>query len=237
MIEDILERFPKVRNPLLPEYEAVYEKHYSENRKALTNASRVTKMMEAWRYKKVAYMAKKVGGGVTLKIGAGTLNQLDYEDANGVYDIVEPKHKLFEDSVHIKRVNTIYDDIKDIPLEKKYDRITSLYTFEHIANLPEVISLAGGHLDIDGMLIVIIPNEGRFLWRFAYNNTTGREFKRRYGLDYEVIMQYVHVNTADEIEALLRYYFKDVKEQLFGITKSFAFYRYYECKQPIGRWI
>jgi len=84
----------------------------------------------------------------------------------------------------------------------------------------------------EGVLAVSIPNEGRFLWKFAYRNTTGREFHRRYGLDYEVIMRHEHVNTADEIEILLRYFFKDVKESLFGISKDLAFYRFFLCKNP-----
>ena len=84
----------------------------------------------------------------------------------------------------------------------------------------------------DGVLAVSIPNEGRFLWKFAYQNTTGREFRRRYNLDYEVIMRHEHVNTADEIEILLRYFFTDVKESLLGISKDLAFYRFFLCKNP-----
>ncbi len=85
-------------------------------------------------------------------------------------------------------------------------------------------------LNKGGKLYVAIPNEGRFLWKFAYTMTTGREFKKRFGLEYETLMRYEHINTADEIEQILKYYFNDVKRSLFGINKTFSFYRYYECK-------
>lgn len=231
--DEILSRFPKVRTPLPPEYVEIYERHYSENRNAATNASKASNAMESWGHRKVAKTAKS--GGVTLEIGAGTLNQLDFEDVGRGYDIVEPKHELFERTSYIGQIRDVYDDIRDVPDEKMYDRITSCCTFEHIEDLPEVLLIAGRHMKEKGVLSISIPNEGRFLWHFAYSNTTGREFRRRYGLDYEVIMHYVHCNTADEIEQLLRYYFRDVKESLFGISKTFAFYRYYECREPILR--
>lgn len=233
MIEDILKSFPKVRKPLPPEYATIYEQHYCENRNAVTKASNASKIMEGWGHRKVAATANKKGR--TLEIGAGTLNQLDFESGEGIYDVVEPKHELYEESIHKEKINSFYDDISEIPPEKKYDRIISCCTFEHIVDLPNVIQIAGEHLNPGGILAVSIPNEGRFLWRFAYRNTTGREFYRRYGLDYEVIMRYVHCNTADEIEALLRYFFSDVTESLFGISKELAFYRYYLCRKPIRR--
>lgn len=62
--------------------------------------------------------------------------------------------------------------------------------------------------------------------------TTGKEFKKRYDLDYERLMKYEHLNTADEIEMILKYYFQNVKRSLLGINKTFALYRYYECRIP-----
>jgi len=81
----------------------------------------------------------------------------------------------------------------------------------------------------DGKLCISIPNEGRFLWKFSYTMTTGREFKKRFRLNYETLMRYEHINTADEIEQILKYYFEDVHMSLCGINKTFSFYRYYEC--------
>ncbi|MDR1243839.1 MAG: hypothetical protein LBJ79_01425 [Endomicrobium sp.] len=46
-------------------------------------------------------------------------------------------------------------------------------------------------------------------------------------------MNYEHVNTADEIERVLCYFFDDVKMWICGISKTFALFRYYECRSQI----
>lgn len=230
-INEVLERFPKERPVLDEAYQKIYDKHFYENRNGLTKASRASSQLEKWCHKKIAETACD---GKTLDVGAGSLNQLDFERKRGIYDIVEP-YPIYLKSPNINKVDNIYEDISQVPLDHKYDRIISAATFEHITNLPEVIENVGKLLTEDGCLAVSIPNEGRFLWHFGYRNTTGREFRKRYGLDYEVIMRHEHLNTADEIESLLYYYFEDVDEKLFGITKDFAFYRFFLCRKPRNR--
>ncbi len=73
------------------------------------------------------------------------------------------------------------------------------------------------------------PNEGTLMWKLG-TMVTGYEFKKKYGLDYQVLMRHEHVNTADEIEEILNYHFKNVKCSLFGLNKKIAFYRFYSCK-------
>jgi hypothetical protein len=51
-------------------------------------------------------------------------------------------------------------------------------------------------------------------------------------LDYDIIIRHEHINTADDIENILKYFFKKISVKLLGINKTFAFYRYYECKEP-----
>lgn len=172
------------------------------------------------------------GGGLsTLEVGAGSLNQLKFEKGlSSRYDVVEPYSLLLQTSPGRLEIDDVYPDISDIPEYVKYDRITSIACFEHILNLPEVVESIIHHMKPGGILSVAIPNEGRFLWHFAYTMTTGREFQKKYGLSYEIWMRYHHVNTADEIETILSYYFSDIKMSLFGINKDLAFYRYYECR-------
>lgn len=232
-IKAILSQFPKLRTPLPEKYQKIYEKHYSENRNAETTASKITALMEGWGHRNVAKTVQRVGQKGTLEIGAGTLNQFQFERKKGRYDIVEPYKMLYENSQYRDLIDHTYTDISDVPLSEKYDRITSVYCFEHVLNLPDVIRRGALLLTDRGVLSIAIPNEGRFLWKFAYQNTSGREFRRRYGLDYDVMMHYEHVNTADEIEILLRYYFKKVDMKLFGLGREFAFYRYFCCSGPI----
>jgi len=219
-----------VRVELPDAYKKIYGEHYANNRKGKTTASYFSSRLEHWLHHKVACSASP--NKFTLEIGAGTLNQLNFEIPGIAYDIVEPYKALFLDSAHLSHIRNVYDDIKEITGEKCYDRITAVACFEHICDLPDVVYKASRLLKDDGLLCVSIPNEGRFLWKLAYTLTTGVEFKLKYGLDYDVIMRHEHVNTADEIEEVLRCCFQDVKMSLFGISKTFSLYRYYECKYP-----
>jgi len=223
--------FPKKRPELPEKYKEIYADHYKKNREGDTSATSVSKKLEAWMHKKVAGDVKQHHKKYTLEIGAGTLNQLDYEISNP-YDIVEPFTKLYEGSVHFSKIQNSYKDIDEIDLSLRYDRITSVATFEHIENLPHVVAKSALLLKNDGCLRFAIPNEGTFLWKLGYMLTTGIEFRLLYGLNYEVLMRHEHINSAAEIEEIAHYFFKDIKRKVFGIHSKIAFYRFYECKTP-----
>jgi SAM-dependent methyltransferase len=168
----------------------------------------------------------------TLEIGAGTLNQLKYEkDATQEYDIVEPFNELFRDSPFLNKIRNVYADITDVPPTQKYDRITTIATFEHIMDLPFVVAKAALLLKENGHLRVAIPNEGTIMWTLG-TKVTGFEFRKKYGLDYQTLMKYEHVNTSDDIEKVLEYFFEKTKCSVFGISKGLAFYRFYDCSIP-----
>jgi len=205
--------------------------HYKKNRGGKTIATSLSQKMESWLHKKVAADCKDGKNRSTLEIGAGTLNQLQYEN-NSPYDIIEPFKTLFENSAELKRVNAIYNDIEEVPLSNKYDRIISIATFEHVEDLPKVVAKSCLLLKEGGTLRVSIPNEGTFLWTLSWKMTTGLEYRMKYGLDYGILMKYEHVNTANQIQEVLDYFYDSVKCSCFGLSKGFAFYRFYECSSP-----
>lgn len=222
--------FPKTRVKLPNEYIKIYDKHYLENREGLTKVSNFTSKIESWMHKKVAHSSNE--NAVTLEIGAGTLNQLPYEKSC-IYDIVEPYLGLYENSPHLSKVRRTFNDVMEITgKDEGYDRIISIATFEHILNLPDIVAYSCKLLNPNGVMSVAIPNEGRFLWKFAYTISTGLEFKMRYGLDYRKLMNYEHCNNADEIEEILRFFYNDVKVRFFGISRTFSLYRHFECRIP-----
>jgi SAM-dependent methyltransferase len=229
--KNILNKYPKKRIDLPPEYQKIYDTHYFTNRNGEYKTTSVSQKLESWMHKKIARdvstLDKKYS---TLEIGAGTLNQLHYESAGEQYDIVEPFTVLFENSPLKKNIRTVYKDIGDI-VGVTYDRITTVATFEHIMDLPFVVAKAAMLLKTGGHLRVAIPNEGTLMWWLG-TQVTGFEFKKKYGLDYQTLMTYEHVNTADDIEAVLTYFFEKVECSVFGISKSLAFYRFYDCSMP-----
>ena len=227
------DRFPKTRAQLPREYAAIYQTQYKENRGGKTPAYGAAQRKESWLHRKVAAdVARDRSPRTTLEIGAGTLNQLPYEPSVGPYDIVEPFTTLFDGSAMLPRIRHVYRDTKEIPASPRYDRITSVAVFEHICNLPEVVARAGLLLNDGGTLRVSIPSEGTWLWTLGWKLTTGLEFRLRYGLDYAVLMKHEHVNTAAEIEDVLRHFFRELSCDVFGLSRGMSFYRFYQCSNP-----
>ena len=227
----MFENYPKTRIPLSKELEEIYSQHYKSNREGGTPASGLAQKMEQWLHKKVASDVAFNHTRKTLEIGAGTLNQLDYEHPV-CFDIVEPFKALFENSPKLDAVRNIYDDIDQIERTEKYDRIISVATFEHIVDLPKVVATSCILLDSSGTLRTSIPNEGTFLWTLGWKMTTGLEFKWKYGLEYGDLMRHEHVNTAKEIEDVLTYFYAENKCSVFGLSKGIGFYRFYESSKP-----
>lgn len=226
--------FPKVRAPLPEAYQRIYAEHYKENRSGGSPASAMAQRMERWLHACVAADLRGADGDgiATLELGAGTLNQLGHEPAVGPYDVVEPFEALYADSPLLPRVRRVYADIAQVPADARYDRITSVATFEHICNLPEVVARSALLLKPGGCLRASIPSEGTPLWTLGYMLTTGLEFRLRHGLDYGVLMRHEHVNTAREIEDVLRAFFQRVDCKVFGASRGLSLYQFFACSEP-----
>ena len=235
MNKSIFSLYPKIRPDLPAEYKAIYEKHYFDNRNGEYKTTSLSQRLEAWMHRQVAAdlmnRPTQTSEISTLEIGAGTLNQLPYEPVVGSYDIVEPFHVLYDKSPQRERIRNTFDDISEARTAGPYDRITNIAVFEHIMDLPLVVAHAALMLKANGTLRVAIPNEGTPMWRLG-TMVTGFEFKKRYGLSYDVLLQYEHVNTANEIEQVLEAFFSGVRSKVFGLCKRLALYRFYECNSP-----
>ena len=227
----ILDKFPKERVDLPEAYQKIYTQHYLINREGKSKTTSLSKKLEHWLHKKVAKdVVHAPATKSTLEIGAGTLNQLDFEPHHGEYDIIEPFSELYEGSPHLEHIRKVYKDISEVK-DQKYDRITSIAVFEHIMDLPYVVAKAALLLNEGGCIRTSIPNEGTIMWNLG-TKITGSEFKKKYGLDYKVLMKFEHVNTAKDIEAVLNYFFEKTKSTSFGTGKNFSFYRFFEHKNP-----
>jgi len=215
----------KTRPPLPPAYKAIYETHYRENRDGASAAAGIAQRLEAWMHRAIAADAGAANPGCTLEIGAGTLNQLAYEPYTSPYDIVEPFDALFQGRPILSRVRRVYADVSQVPPTERYERITSIATFEHLTDLPGMVRACVRLLAPGGKLRVAIPNEGHWPWSLAWRIGTGLEFRLRYGLDYGVLMRHEHLNTADEIASELRAVFDSVEERWFGLSRTLSLYR------------
>jgi hypothetical protein len=231
MNQSVLSLYPKSRIELPESYRAIYQQHYLANRNGEYATTSISKKLEGWMHQQVAADLTPTSQASTLEIGAGTLNQLPYEPVVGPYDIIEPFHALYENAPGRERLSNVFDDISEARNSGPYDRITNVAVFEHIMDLPLVVAQSALLLKPKGSLRVAIPNEGTLLWNLG-TRVSGHEFKKRYGLEYKVLMRYEHVNTAADIEDVLDIFFAQSSCKVFGLCKALAFYRFYECRAP-----
>ena len=89
-----------------------------------------------------------------------------------------------------------------------------------------------GLLKPGGQLRAAIRTEGAPLWKFGWKLITGWEFKRRYCLDYEVVMRSEHVNTWREVADVLNYFFQSVECSYLGLSRTLSIYQVYICREP-----
>ena len=231
---DCFQRFPKIRPPLPPAYRAIYELEYIANRTQGGTANRIARFLESWMHRQVAATAPNTPHTI-LELGAGSLNHLPWEKGYQRYDVVEPFRALYESSPHRVSVHQVYAALSDVPPNQRYDRIISTAVLEHLTDLPAEMARAALHLKEGGVFCAGIPSEGAWLWRMAWKYGTGPAFKRRTGLDYAVLMRHEHVNTAQEIEACIRYYFTDVTLKRFPLPfKPLSLYTFIEARGPVS---
>jgi hypothetical protein len=231
--KDLLARFPKQRIELPSAYRDIYAEHYRRNREGLSLVSSLTRKMETWMHRMVARdVFQQNRNPRTLEIGAGSLNHLRYEPASPTYDVVEERKDLCIESLHRGKVRNIYGSVYEID-GVSYDRIVSIAAFEHFCNLPAVTARSAMLLAADGQMRIAVPSEGTVLWKLGCLLTSGFEFRIRYGLNYGVLMKHEHVNTAEEIEAVLHWFFEDVQRIVLGFQQALSFYQFFECRNPI----
>jgi hypothetical protein len=220
---NFLSNFPKMREPLPPEYKEIYEREYIINRTGTSIFNKIALWLEEWMHRKVAHYSKQ--GERVLELGAGSLNHLKFEKKFTSYDVIEPFKELLHQSNQFAFIQNIYSDISDIKTDSKYNRILSIAVLEHLLDLPNEIYQSAMKLAEDGIFVAGIPSEGSLLWYLAYKYGTGIGFRMRTGLDYEVFMKYEHVNNAHEIESIIRYFFNDV--EVFRYPFPFFHFSFY----------
>ncbi len=212
-ITELMRRFPKSRPPLPEAHRQRYVSDYRQNRQGQAGVSRLVAGLEAWMHRAMAGVA----GAEVLELGAGTLNHLPYETGTKIYDVVEPFHELWEDSPERVHVSRFFDDIRDVPVDQKYDKIISVAVLEHLTDLPGVIVNCARHLGEGGTLAAGFPSEGGLAWYCAWRFGTGTVYRLRTGLSYAPLMRHEDVNDAREIELVVRRFFRTVERRRFPL--------------------
>lgn len=230
-IDPVLSAFPKSRPELSAAHQASYLDEIKINRGEEGGLFyRLLVKLESWMHVQVAAFNRDEP---VLEIGAGTLNHLPYEPEVTTYDVVEPIKALYEPSPNFKRVRRFYGDIAELELVPTYGRVATIAALEHVERLPEMLARVGLMLRDDGQLRAGIPSEGGFLWGASWRCTTGILYRLRTGLPYAPLMRHEHVNEAEEIVALARHFFDDVKTRRFPLPfLHLSFYTFFVATGP-----
>lgn len=227
----MFDSYPRKRPALPPAYEAVYVRHYTDNRAGRGNANSMAQRAEGWMHRLVAAGGRP--GDAVLDFGAGNLNHYRWETGTSRYDVVEPFAELLAEAPPDAKTDGVYHFVHDVE-GQRYDRVFSVAVLEHLEGLPRDVARCASLLKPDGLFQAGIPCEGELAWKLGYSLSTGLAFRRKYGLDYQVIMRHEHVNTYADILGVVRAIFSDVT-----VKRSFpvplphgSFYAYVEARKP-----
>jgi SAM-dependent methyltransferase len=147
--------------------------------------------------------ASAVAGTRTLEIGAGTGEHLVYENLNQQeYFALELREELAARlASRFPAAKVIIGDCEkniDAP-DGFFDRVLAIHVLEHLANLPIALQEVARVLKPSGTFSVVIPCEGGVGYQIGRQFSSKRQFEKRYGVSYEWMISYEHVNRADEI--------------------------------------
>jgi SAM-dependent methyltransferase len=149
--------------------------------------------------------------GRTLEIGAGEGEHMRYESLDTQEYFALELREALANRLHTRfpQAKVIVGDCEDridVP-EQFFDRIIAIHVLEHLTNLPKALDELVRVLAPGGRLSVVIPCEGGLLYSLGRKLSSKRIFEKRYGVDYDWMISYEHVNRADEIvdEILARF--------------------------------
>jgi 2-polyprenyl-3-methyl-5-hydroxy-6-metoxy-1,4-benzoquinol methylase len=224
-----LAAYPKQRPPLSEADEKVFRKNYHKNRSG-EGALRIVTWAEGWMHREIV---RRRSGGDILEVGAGNLNHLPYEREFSAYDIVEPWVELQKDSPTSGVLRHTFRSVDEIPPAETYDRILSIATFEHLTDLPQIVAKVAKHLCPQGVLQVAIPSEGSLSWSVSWRATTAVLYWLKYRRNYAHGVRHEHVNTAMEVEEVIRHFFRNVSIRKWPLPWfHLSLYTYIEAIDP-----
>lgn len=153
-------------------------------------------------------------GGFVLEIGSGHGHHLKYSKQEYKHYIGLDLESRFLSNLHHRYPEAclVNGDAYALPFrDKSMDCILAVYTFEHLRSLPRCLDEIHRILKPDGGLLVGLPAEGGLLYGLGRHLSSRPYMQRKYGIDYDAIVQWEHWNTCNECIAALHDKFKILK--------------------------
>jgi ubiquinone/menaquinone biosynthesis C-methylase UbiE len=165
--------------------------------------------------------AKEYVNSIVLEVGCGHGHHLRYgENKYETYVGVDIEHKFLRNlRDRFPGTPLINSDIYAIPLrDNSVDCVLSVYCFEHLRKLPSCLAEIRRVLKQSGYLLIGLPAEGGLLYRVGRNLTSKPYMKRKYGIDYDTIVQWEHWNTYREVVEMVQEQFEIVEQKFIPFS-------------------
>ncbi|KTD58725.1 methyltransferase [Legionella sainthelensi] len=202
-------------DPEWVQYKAKFSEYYHA---ANYSKSLQTRAMEASHKLLEKYYSSAMHFDKVLEIGAGTGEHIKYirhrYSQYIISDIDENVLHTAKERINIPHSKVSFEIQKGGELsysDRTFDRIIACHVLEHIYMPHLVLKEWSRVLKPNGILSILIPTDPGLAWRL------GRYFGARKvayanGLAYDYIMAREHVNSCNNLIALLRHYFPNSKE-------------------------
>ena len=181
--------------------------------------------IEAFNHGYVASLPVRPGSR-TLEIGAGLGAHVAYENL-----VVQEYHALEYRAQFCEEIRKVLPaaqvrrgDIQtrqDWP-DGSFDRIVAIHVLEHLPHLPAAIGEIQRLLAPDGVIDVVIPCEGGLAHTLARKVSAERLFRQRFGMEFLPIHLNEHVNSYNEVVALLKRHFAPTHRRFFPLRLPIA---------------
>lgn len=146
---------------------------------------------------------------VTLEVGCGQGYHARFV-SGGTYIGLEINREHLEIAKQsFPHLRPVHGDAYELPFRSAcFDRVVSVYAFEHLHNLPASLAEIRRVLKPDGELLVGLPAEGGLAHNLGRRLTTKRQFERNYGRDFLRLARAEHCNTFQDVLDELRDWFR-----------------------------
>lgn len=164
---------------------------------------------------------------IVVEIGCGHGHHLLYS-GHPYKKYVGMDNKLNRTQVLKERENApsaVTADVFKIPLQdNSVDCFLSIYIFEHLRELKQNLMEIKRVMKKNGRLLIALPAEGGFLYGLGRSLTSKPYMEKKYGIDYDAIVHYEHVNTYPEVFATVSEVFKITKKRYSPFPFMFSYH-------------
>lgn len=154
-----------------------------------------------------------------LEVGAGTGTHIfSVEHQCDEYWITDLNEEMLsnpisdEKPINIGKVLYAVEDASKLSFEdNSFDRLIAAHVLEHLPNPHLVLSEWARVVRPGGYLTILLPCDPGAGWRLGRSLMVRQKFKAL-GFDYDYWMAREHINSINNLVALIRFYFTDIEE-------------------------